>query len=157
MQNTWKTTLHKSQQQDVINYFKNISLLMYQSNRSFNIPPPGIPGHLTSFLAREGRNLITTHRGWGIWSLASMSFCEINHGGDGGDGEDVKLWWIQRKILRICGGLVENQRPTQVVFRICRCLRSIIVCKYVLCNKPCLHAQLQKHNKSYWKVKTVIW
>ena len=42
------------------------------------------PGHLTSFPAREGGNLmnlvspgighlITTHRGWGIWSLASIS------------------------------------------------------------------------------------
>ena len=27
----------------------------------------------------------------------------------------------------------------------------------MLSNKPRLHAQLQKHNKSYWKVKTVIW
>ena len=50
---------------------------MYQSNRSLNIPPPGIPGHFTSFPAREGGdlinlvfpgagNLITTHREWGI-------------------------------------------------------------------------------------------
>ena len=27
----------------------------------------------------------------------------------------------------------------------------------MLSNKPCLHVQLQKHNKSYWKVRTVIW
>ena len=27
MQNTWKTTLHKSQQQEVIHYYKNLSLL----------------------------------------------------------------------------------------------------------------------------------
>ena len=27
----------------------------------------------------------------------------------------------------------------------------------VLSIKPCLHTQLQKHNRSYWKVKTVIW
>ena len=61
-------------------------MAMYQSNRSLNIPPspPGIyPGHLTSFPAQEGGNLmhlvfprvghlITTHRGWGIWSLASI-------------------------------------------------------------------------------------
>ena len=32
--------------------------LMYQSNRSFNIPPRACPGHLTSFPAREGGNLI---------------------------------------------------------------------------------------------------
>ena len=31
---------------------------MYQSNRSFNIPPRAYPGHLTSFPAREGGNLI---------------------------------------------------------------------------------------------------
>ena len=29
-------------------------------------PPWAYPGHLTPFLAREGGNLITTHRGWGI-------------------------------------------------------------------------------------------
>ena len=45
-------------------------------------PPRAYPEHLTPFLAREGGNLITTHRGWGNWSLASMSCCEINHGGD---------------------------------------------------------------------------
>ena len=48
----------------------------------------------------------------------------INHGGDGGD---VKLWWIQRKRLRTCGGLIENQRPTEAVFRIWRCLRTIYI------------------------------
>ena len=38
--------------------------LMHQSNRSFNIPPPqAYPRHLTPFPAREGGNLITTHRG----------------------------------------------------------------------------------------------
>ena len=51
--------------------------LMYQSNQSLNISPRAYPGHLTSFPAREGGNLInlvfpgaghliTTHRGWGI-------------------------------------------------------------------------------------------
>ena len=98
--------------------------IMYQLNRSFNIPPSPLrayPGHLTPFLAWEGGNLITTHREWGIWSLASMSCYEINH------GRDVKLSWIQRKILHICGGLVENQRPTQAVFCIWRCLRLIYI------------------------------
>ena len=107
------------------NYTKEY-IVMYQSNRNLNIPPPrAYPGHLTPFLAWEGGSLITTHRGWGIWSLASMSCYELNHGGDGGD---VKLWWIQRKKLRICGGLLENQRPTQAVFRIWRCLRTIYIC-----------------------------
>ena len=35
--------------------------IMYQSNRSLNIPPRAYPGHLTSFPAREGGNLITTN------------------------------------------------------------------------------------------------
>ena len=34
---------------------------------------------------------------------------------------------------------------------------SIISLKYVLSNEPYLHAQLQKHNRSYCKVQTVIW
>ena len=82
-------------------------------------PPPTLPGHLTSSLALEGGNLITTHRGWGIWLLAWMSCYKINH------SRDVKLWWIQRKRLRICGRLVENQWPTQAVFRIWRCLKQV--------------------------------
>ena len=32
--------------------------VMYQSNRSLNIPPRAYPGHLTSFPAREGGNLM---------------------------------------------------------------------------------------------------
>ena len=54
---------------------------MYQSNRSFNIPPPrAYPGHLTPFPARQGGNLITTHRGWGnlITSLDIMLRVALN-------------------------------------------------------------------------------
>ena len=58
-------------------------VLLYQSNRSFNIPPRTYPKEFDL----EGRNLpnvffpgkeslITTHRGWGIWSLASISCYE---------------------------------------------------------------------------------
>ena len=83
-------------------------------------PPRAYPGHLTLFLAREGGNLISTHRGWGIWLLASMPCYERNPCGD------VTLCH-QRKRLRICGGLVENQRPTQALFRIWRCLRMIYI------------------------------
>ena len=64
-------------------------------------PPP--PGYLTPFPAQEGGDLITTHRGWGIWSLDK----------------------------RICGGLVQNQRPTQAVFRLWRCLRTIYIYLWV--------------------------
>ena len=103
------------------NFCHDSMMVMYESNRSFNIPPRAYPVHLTSFLAREGGDLITTHKGWGIWSLASISCYEINHGGD------VKLWWIRRKRLRIFGGLVEIQRSTQAVFLIWRRLRTIYV------------------------------
>ena len=67
---------------------------MYQLNRSFNIPPPpAYPGHLTPFPAREGGNLITTHRGVGnlITSLDIMLRVVliprglIKHGRDGGN------------------------------------------------------------------------
>ena len=36
--------------------------------------PRAYPAHLTPFLAWEEGNLITNRRGWGIWSLASMSW-----------------------------------------------------------------------------------
>ena len=43
---------------------------MYRSNRSLNIPPRAYPGHLTSFPARVGGNLINlVFPGAGIWSL----------------------------------------------------------------------------------------
>ena len=64
--------------------------VMYQWNRSFNIPPPSpraYPGHLTPFPAPGGGNfiilvfpvaghLITTQWWWGIWSLASI-LCHV--------------------------------------------------------------------------------
>ena len=53
------------------------SQLMYQSNRSLNIPPPGIPRAFDVFSCPGGRefderslpgvgHLITAHRGWEI-------------------------------------------------------------------------------------------
>ena len=102
-----------------------------QIEASTSPPPPlwAYPGHLTPFLDREGGNLITTHKGWGIWSLASMSCYESRwfHWVDKSwrtDGADVKFWWIQRKRLHICGELVENQRSTQAVFHIWRCFKN---------------------------------
>ena len=74
--------------------------------------PPGIPRAFDAFPCLGGRE-----------SLASMSCYESRwiHGGDG------KLWWIQRKRWRIYGGLVENQRSTQAVLSIWRCLRPIYI------------------------------
>ena len=115
--------------------------LMYQSNRSLNIPPPltrAYPGHLISFAAREGGNLmnlvfpgaghlITTHGGWGIWWLASISCYValiprgvINHGGD-------KPWCIQSERDPIRGGLAEKQRLAQTLLCIWRYSRTISI------------------------------
>ena len=82
----------------------NYSLLRHYlciSQIEASTSPP--PGYLTPFPAQEGGDLITTHRGWGIWSLDK----------------------------RICGGLVQNQRPTQAVFRLWRCLRTIYIYLWV--------------------------
>ena len=118
---------------NVRNFLRNKLLeIMYQSNRTLNTPPPrAYPGQLTSVAAREGGNLmnlvfpgegylITTHRGWGIWSLASISCCAaliprgvINHGGD-------KPWCIQSERYPIRGGLAEKQRLAQALLCIWR-------------------------------------
>lgn len=75
---------------------------MYQSNRSFNIPgiwasfpARGRGGNWVVFVYSATGHLITTHKGWGIWSLDSISrhaSCWfllvrglVNHSGD-------KLW-----------------------------------------------------------------
>ena len=47
---------------------------------------------------------------------------------------ETKLWWIQRKRLRIRGWLVENQRPKQALFCIWRCLRMIYIYHWILNN-----------------------
>ena len=89
--------------------------VMYQSHRSFNIPSPphpprAYPGHLTSFPAREefylwAGHLITTHRGWGIRSLASLRVALIprgvNHGGEF-KTKDIKFVadWLKGKGLQ---------------------------------------------------------
>ena len=102
----------------------------------FKHPPPG---PLTSFAVREGGNLmnlvfpgtghlITTHRGWGIWSLASISCYValiprgvINHGGD-------TPWCIQSERYPIRGGLAEKQRVAQALFcQIWRYSRTIYI------------------------------
>ena len=60
--------------------------IMYQSNRSLNIPPRAYPGHLTSFPVREGGNLmnlvfpgagnlITTHGGGELNLIVASISC----------------------------------------------------------------------------------
>ena len=96
------------------------------------------PGHLTSIAAREGGNLmtlvfpraghlITTHRGWGIWSLASISYYValipggvINHDRD-------KPWCIQSERYPIRGGLAEKERLAQALLSIWRYSRTICI------------------------------
>ena len=46
-----------------------LEVIMYRSNRSFNMPPQAYPGHLTPLPSRGGGNLIIrVFQGWGIWS-----------------------------------------------------------------------------------------
>ena len=79
-------------------------------------------------LSSPGRDiLITTHRGWGIWSLASISCYValiprglINHGGD-------KPWYIQSERYPIRGGGPEKQRLAQALLCIWRYSRTICV------------------------------
>ena len=83
--------------------------LLYQSNRSFNIPPPpppAYPRHLIDVLITSLDIML---------AVALIPRGLITHGGDGGG----KLWWMD--------GLVENQRPTQTLFCIWRCLRPIYI------------------------------
>ena len=70
--------------------FENLLVLMYRSNRSFNMPPP--PRHTPGIwhLCRPGEEgiwLSESSRGWGIWTAPSIS-CKIfgvasYHGGRG--------------------------------------------------------------------------
>ena len=127
---------------------------MYQSNRSLNMPPWAYPGHLTSFPAREGGNLmnlvfpgaghlITTHRGWGIWSLASIWYYEsgwfqimAETNLDAFIAKDTWLvaHWLTRKGLRKLYSEFEGiQEPYLWHVR----------------------AQLPEHDRSYWKVPGV--
>ena len=116
-------------------------------------PPWAYPRHLTLFPAQEGGHLITTHRGWGIWLLASISCYEahwfphglINYSGD-------KLWWIQRKRLRIRGRLVEFQRPAQALFLIWRCLRTIY--NYLWIHKYIVNCIYNVNNDS---IQQLLW
>ena len=75
--------------------------------------PPGIPQGFDVLFCPGGRTF--DHHPQGVGNLIAsldvmlrvtlISRGLINHGGD-------KLWWIQKKWLRILGGLVENHRPT---------------------------------------------
>ena len=105
--------------------------LIYWSNRSFNIPPPP-PGHLTPFSAHGVGNLITSLDIMlrvaliprGLMVAGRFARCPVRPESFHPDWESIrpeyevgnKLWWIQKKRLRICGGLVENQRPAQALF-----------------------------------------
>ena len=100
--------------------------------------PRAYPRHLTSFATREGGNLmnlvfpgaghlLSTHRGWGIWLLASIacyvaliSRGMINHGGD-------KPWCIQSERYPIPGKLAEKQRLAQALLCIWRYSRTICI------------------------------
>ena len=90
--------------------------IMYRSNRSFNMPPPGhTPGIWHLFHpGEEGIWLSESSRGWGIWTAPSIS-CKIfgvtsYHGGRGVRG-------FSRKRLCLCGQLVTRKGLKQALCR----------------------------------------
>ena len=88
---------------------------MYQSNGSFNIAPPGIPREFGAFSCPGGREF--DHHSLRVGNLIASLDVMLRD----------KSWWRRQRSqtlmnskekIAICGGLVENQRPTQAVFRI---------------------------------------
>ena len=169
--------------------------VMYQSTRSFNIPP-GIPRAFDAFSCPEGRafdhhskgvgnliasldfmlrvvlisrrrwiqtlmnlvfpgagHLITTHRGWGIWSLASIScyaaliprgviiMAEASLGVFKAKDTRFVADWLKSKGLSFALYLKVFKNHLYYLWHV-----------RVLSIKPCLHTQLPEHNRSYWKV-----
>ena len=98
--------------------------VMYHLNRSFNspCPPPPPPGYTPGiwYLCRTGEEgiwLSESSRGWGIWTIASIS-CEISgrfalsyHG-----GRSVRRFTWKR--LCLCGQLVTREGLKQAFCRI---------------------------------------
>ena len=96
---------------------KNLPAVIFQSNPSLNIPPPppspGIPWAFDIFSCKGGRefdelifvpgtwHLITTHRGWGIWTLASISYymtVQVTNS----NRKIPDSWWTGWKALKVC-------------------------------------------------------
>ena len=145
---------------------------MYQSNRSLNIPPPpAYPGHLTSFAAREGGNLmnlvfpgeghlITTYRGWGIWNFDFMLRVALIPRGAINHGEDKRRQAFMHSKRKIpdswrTGWKAEACTSFVLYLKVFENhLHLSLACKSVVSRsiKPCLHTQLPEHNKSYRKV-----
>ena len=137
---------------------------MYRSNRSLYIPPPPqtYPRHLMSFPAREGGNLmnlvfpgvghlITTHRRWRIWPLASIlcyESCFFQ------SWRRQALMHSKRKIPNSWRTGLKSKASTSFALYL-NVFKNHLYCLWhvrVLSIKPCLHTQLTEHNRSYWKV-----
>ena len=134
--------------------------LTYQSNRSFNIPPPrAYPGHLTPFPAQEGGVLITTHGWWGIWSLATISCYELR--------------WFPRRLInkswqrrwrqtfdefkgKYCVFMAEWLK-TKGLHKLCctfeGVLRTIYTCIYLWIYKFTIISELNKEFPAIWLVE----
>ena len=129
-------------------------------------PPRTYPGHLTSFPAREGGNLINlVFPGTGIWSLLigggefdRYSRFHVTSRADSMRGD--KSWRRQ--------AFMHSKRKIpdlwQTGWKANSCTSFVLYLKVfknhlyhlwhirVLSIKPCLHTQLPEHNKSYQKV-----
>ena len=87
------------------------SEVMYQSNRSFNIPHPrAYPGQLTSFPAREGGNLIASLDF--MFRVALIPRGAINHGEDKAKDTRFVADWLKSKGLhKLCSVFEGIQEP----------------------------------------------
>ena len=103
-----------------------LEVIMYRSNRSFNMPPPrAYPGHLTPLPSRGGGNLIIrVFQGWGIWSpcfrggeiwAPSSISCKI-FGVASNGGPSVRGFSWKR--LYHCGQLATRKGLKQALWRI---------------------------------------
>ena len=138
-------------------------ILMYRSNRSFNIPPP--PGHTTGIwhLCRPGEEgiwLSESSRGWGIWFpcvrggefgiwTAPSIPREISGGPSYHGGHGVRGFSWKR--LCLCGQLVTRKGHKQTLCRIWRYLNfNIFNIEFGLRMYECIKLCLQ------WKTITIL-
>ena len=120
-------------------YRKQIQVI-YQSNRSFNIPPPppqAYLGHLTPLPSRGGwnliirvflgvGNLIPMCEGWGIWTAPLIS-CEISSVTSYHRGRGVRGFLWKRLCLCAHGQLVTRKGLKQALCHIWRYLNLIFL------------------------------
>ena len=85
-------------------------------------------------------HFITTHRGWGIWSLASISCYESLL---------FQSWRRQALMHSKRKIFVADWLKSTGLYKLCSVFEDIQ--EPFILSKPCLHTQLLEHNRTYWK------